>query len=409
MAISLRESLFIGLADMWTRKIRSLVTVVGIILGVMSIMVVLAIVNEMNRSTLEWMTERGGINKIEVHFNWGNDKSDWSKANFTLNELKYIRSQIPEAAAFTPMISDRESALTKGELYYRSTISGVYPDLPKVEEWQVAKGRFINYFDLDNNNNVIVLGSTVARELFGSKEPVGDYVYAEGQAFKVIGVMATKSYVKPGTENFGNFLEYMNKRAFIPLSTMIHKVSPSQKIDRINVRAASPEEALKLQSKLESIILNMKEGKRLFEVSSAKEMMDEMKKNSQVFTAIFILIAVVSLLVGGIVIMNIMLASVQERTREIGVRLAVGARRLDIFIQFMIQTMLITSLGGVIGIILGYAILDLVGKYLIMQLSASLQMVYVALLVSVGVGFIFGIMPAVRASNLNPVTALRNE
>jgi putative ABC transport system permease protein len=104
-----------------------------------------------------------------------------------------------------------------------------------------------------------------------------------------------------------------------------------------------------------------------------------------------------------------MLASVQERTREIGVRLAIGARRLDIFLQFMVQTILITSLGGVIGIILGYAVLGAIGRYLSMNLAASLQMIYAALLVSVGVGLVFGIMPAVRASNLNPVNALRND
>ncbi len=409
MAISLRESIEIGLADILTRKIRTAVTVLGIILGVMSIMVVLAIINSMNKSTLSWMEERGGLNKIEVRPNWDMDQSDRSLAYFTVNEVNLIRSLIPEATAFNPVISARQTGITKGSLYYKSTITGVYPDLTAVDEWNVAKGRFINYYDLNNYNNVIILGSTVARELFSGKDPLGDYVYAEGQAFQVAGVMETKMLKMQGGWGGDNALEYMNRRAFIPLTTMLHKIMPGQKIMQISIKAASPEEALQLQAKLDGIILNLKQGKKLFEVSSAQEMMDQMEQNSRIFTTIFILIAVVSLLVGGIVIMNIMLASIRERTREIGVRIAIGARRLDIFIQFMVQTVLVTTLGGVFGIILGYSILNLVGGYLSMELVASVQMVYVALLVSVGVGIVFGVMPAIRASNLDPVIALRNE
>jgi putative ABC transport system permease protein len=409
MAISLRESVEIGLADIMTRKVRTGVTVFGIILGVMSIMVVLAIVNGMNKSTLKWMEERGGLNKIEVHRNWGMDYKDWNLATFSLNELNLIRSLVPEAVAFTPVISSRRSDITKGTLFYESNVSGVFPDMTITDEWNAAKGRFINYYDVNNSNNVIVLGSTVAKELFSGKNPLGEYVYTSGQALKVIGIMEEKYMKMQGGWGGDNALEHMNRQAFVPLTTMIHKISPGQKVEEISVRASSPEKALELQKKLENIILNLKQGKHYFEVNSAKEQMDEMKQNGRIFTIIFVLIAVISLLVGGIVIMNIMLASVRERTREIGVRLAIGARRIDIFIQFMVQTLLITTLGGVAGIVLGYSILSLVGKYLSMELVASMSMIYAALLVSVGVGLLFGIMPAVRAGNLDPVIALRNE
>jgi len=134
-----------------------------------------------------------------------------------------------------------------------------------------------------------------------------------------------------------------------------------------------------------------------------------MQANAKIMEAIFFLIAVISLLVGGIVIMNIMLASIRERTREIGVRIAVGARRRDIFIQFLVQTILITALGGVLGILLGFAILKQVGNYLQIEVVASVQMIWVSLLVSIGVGLIFGVVPAVRAARLDPVVALREE
>ena len=409
MAISLRESIEIGLADISTRKIRTAVTVLGIILGVMSVMVVLAIVNGMNKNTLAWMEERGGLNKIEIQRNWKMDRKSWGKAYFTIQELNTVRLMIPEAIAFTPLINSRDMGLTKSGLYFKTNVRGVYPDMTEVDEWNVSAGRFINYLDLNNNNNVIVLGSTAAKELFSQKNALGEYVYLDGQALQVIGIMQEKKLKMQGGWGGDNVLEYMNKRAFVPLTTMIHKITPSEKVERINVKASSPEAALKLKTKLERILLSIKNNEKLFEVSSAKETLDEMKQNSIMFTVIFVLIAVVSLLVGGIVIMNIMLASIQERTREIGVRLAIGARRIDIFIQFMVQTVLITSLGGIVGIILGYTILGMVGRYLSMDLVASVQMIYVALLVSVGVGLLFGIMPAVRASKLNPVTVLRNE
>ncbi|MEJ1730025.1 FtsX-like permease family protein, partial [Escherichia coli] len=141
----------------------------------------------------------------------------------------------------------------------------------------------------------------------------------------------------------------------------------------------------------------------------AQEDMMQMEQNAKIFSMIFVMISVISLLVGGIVIMNIMLASIKERTREIGVRIAVGARRFDIFIQFLVQTVLVTGLGGVLGIVLGCAILDLVGKYLKMPMVANPSMIMTALLVSVGVGLVFGIAPAIKAGNLDPVVALREE
>ncbi len=409
MAISLRESVEIGLADIMTRKVRTGVTVLGIILGVMSIMVVLAIVNGMNKSTLRWMEERGGLNKIEVRPNWEMDFINWKQASFTFNELKLIRSLIPEAKAFNPQIAANRYPVQKSEISYDTQVRGVYPDMTITDEWEVQTGRFINYYDINNYNNVIVLGSTAATELFGNKNPIGENVVVQNNVLKVIGIMQTKYLKMQGGWGGDNALEYMNRQVFVPLTTMFKKTTLDQAVSNIEVKANSPEEAVLLRAKLQTIILNLKQGKKLFEVSSAKEQMDEMKQNAAIFTTIFVMIAVISLLVGGIVIMNIMLASVRERTREIGVRIAIGARRIDIFIQFMVQTILITSLGGVAGIILGYSILSLVGKYLSMELVASLSMIYAAVFVSVGVGLLFGIMPAIRASNLDPVTALRNE
>ncbi len=378
----------------------------------MSIMVVLAIVNGMNKSTLAWMQERGGVNKIQVRRNWGWDYRKGGKMFFTLDEIKLVRDLIPEVLAFNATLRTYQMPVKKGAVTFTGEVLGVMPDMRIVDEWDVSSGRFINRLDIDLNNNVVVLGSTVAKELFASKNPLGEHVNVRGQQLMVIGVMDTKYFENQGGGRaFGgeNAMEYLNRRSFVPISTMMHKISPHQVIESFEVKTFNADQSKTLRPQLENIVLNLRQGKEIFSVDSAEEQLAQMKQNSIMFTAIFVMIAVISLLVGGIVIMNIMLASVKERTREIGVRLAIGARRFDIFIQFLVQTILITSIGGILGIALGYSILGLVSNYLGISVLASAQMIWVALLVSIGVGLLFGIMPAVRASNLDPVIALREE
>jgi len=377
---------------------------------VMCIMVVLAIVNGMNASTIDWMQQRGGLNKIEIQRNWQYDFSRGGDASFTMREVDYLRSQLPPVEAFNPQVQLRDAELKNGEFAFGGSVTGVYPDMQKVEDWPLSKGRFINLDDIQQHQGVIVLGSTVAAELFGNRDPLGRYLVLKGQKLMVIGVLSPKYWKNQGSTTFGdNALEYMNRRAFIPLSTMLSKIDPTQKVGSVEIKTKDGSDVKELRQQVEAIVLNLKAGKRLFRVSSAQEEMQQMQSNMKIFSAIFMLIAVISLLVGGIVIMNIMLASVRERTREIGVRMAIGARGWDILLQFLVQTVLITSMGGILGILCGWGILDMVGNYLQLTVKASPNMIWISLLVSIGVGLLFGIAPAYRASRLDPVTALREE
>ncbi len=407
MAISLKESIIVGFSDFWSRKIRSIVTIIGIVLGTMSIIVVLALMKGINKKTMDWMMERGGLSKIDIYPDWSYDNKTNAKKYFTLKELKLIRSLIPEAKYFNPQIRHwvRHSYKDKE---YRTSIYGVLPDFSRIEEWSAESGRFINEFDINQSNDVIVIGTKIREELFGNRDPVGEFITVHSRRLQVIGIMKHR-FMKNSGIGGDNALRYMNRRSFIPLSTMIHKGTGEDNIRSFSVKAKDAESAPELREKLESIILNLRHGAPVFKVESAQERASEMAESQKTFQMIFFIISTISLLVGGIVIANIMLATIQERTREIGIRLAVGARRRDIFLQFLVQTILVTTIGGIFGIILGLSLLDIVSKYLEFDLIAGIEMILIALTVSAGVGLLSGIIPAIVASKLNPVDTLRYE
>ncbi|MCF7858027.1 MAG: ABC transporter permease [Candidatus Cloacimonetes bacterium] len=408
MAISLKENLIIGFSDFWSRKIRSLITIIGIVLGTMSIIVVLALVKGINQQTMKWMLERGGLSKITVSRNWQYQNPENVKTYFTWKELQLIRSLIPEAKYFNPQQRHwvRQSYADKE---YRTAIYGVLPDFSKIEEWDVEDGRFISDFDVEQSNDVIVIGTTVKEELFGNKNAIGEVITVEGRRLNVIGIMAFRYMKNSGAIGNENAFSYLNRQTFVPLSTMIHKGTGEDEISRFTLKAQDVKSAPALREKINNIVLNLRRGLPVFEVESAKEEAEKMAENQKMFSTIFYIISVISLLVGAIVIANIMLATIQERTREIGIRLTVGARRRDIFFQFLVQTILVTTIGGIIGVILGLSILDIVSNFLGIDLIASINMIFLALLVSSGIGFVSGIVPAIIASKLDPVEALRYE
>jgi putative ABC transport system permease protein len=273
----------------------------------------------------------------------------------------------------------------------------------------VQEGRFISTFDIDQSNDVIVIGTTVKEELFGNKNAVGEVITVNDRRLKVIGIMAFRYMKNSGAIGNNNAFSYLNRRTFVPLTTMINKGTGRDNNSSFTLKAQDAESAPALREKLSNIILNLRRGLPVFEVESAKEEAEEMAKNQKVFQMIFYIISVISLLVGAIVIANIMLATIQERTREIGIRLTVGARRRDIFIQFLVQTILVTTIGGILGIFLGLSLLDLFRNFLAIELIAGIAMIFIALMVSAGVGLISGIVPAIIASKLDPVEALRYE
>jgi putative ABC transport system permease protein len=409
MSISLKESVSVGLQDFWSRKIRSIVTIMGIVLGTMSIIVVLSLVKGVNKNAMQFMMESGGLKRIDVNANWEYDNPRKLKKYFEWSEFEFLMSQLPEAENFDAKIWSWNQLFFDQKQRWGQVL-GSLPGMTKVEEWDVESGRFIKDYDVQQANNVIVIGSAIKESLFGNKNPIGEYVTMRNQRFMVIGVMKHR-FMKSMGPNFGNEnqLSYLNRRAFIPLSTMIKRVSSNSRINSFSVRVKDPSQSLLVQDKLDDLLLNLRQGEPIFRIESNKEKAESMKKNFKYFYIISFILSGISLIVGGIVIMNIMLATIQERTREIGIRLAVGARRRDVFTQFLVQTVLITTIGGIIGVVLGFFIKNVVSNFIKIEAITDPYMVIVSVSVSAGVGLFFGIIPAIRASNLDPVKALRYE
>jgi putative ABC transport system permease protein len=408
MAISPKENFIVGLRDFWARKIRSFITILGIILGTMSIIVVMSLVQSINKITKDFMLQRGGLKKISINKNYEYQKKKEVREYFTYNEFNKIRGLIPNLEYISATIRSYGKTTSKQNVYW-GPVFGVLPSFKHTEEWDTSNGRFISDFDEEQSHSVIVLGHNVAKELFGMKNPVGKIVSYRDKRLKVIGVMRYR-YFKNG-QNIGNDnqLDYLNRRCFIPLSTMIHKINAKDRISTFSLTVLNIKDVQPTTDFIKNLLLNIRQGEHVFQIQTAQESIEQSKNGLKIFSLIFGLISAISLLVGGIVIMNIMLATVQERTREIGVRLAVGARRSDIFFQFLIQTILTTLIGGLIGVAISFSLLSFIGGFLDMPLKPGLSMVFVSLFVSGSVGLIFGIGPAIKASRLDPVTALRYE
>ncbi|MCL1827326.1 MAG: ABC transporter permease [Candidatus Cloacimonetes bacterium] len=412
MAISIYESISLGFIDFWSRKVRSFITLLGIVLGTVSIIVILSIVNGMNAKTMEWMNETGGIKKISIWRNWMYQSPTNLPNYFTIREVDFIRENIPPVEAFNVAETDLKQ-LANGGNQMMGQVIGCLPDFIKIGKWEIDEGRSFNMHDYYESNNVIVLGSSAKNNLFGPKNAIGQYVtlsglFGSGASNRLMVVGVLKERRMDSSIWSENPLEWLNRQSFIPVSTRL-KTGGEDKLSNIEILCLDEKQPYTLKPILEDFILNMRKGQPVFRIESAIEDVEEMRESTKMFRIIFMFISAISLFVGGIVIMNIMLATIQERTREIGIRLAVGARQIDIFIQFLVQTVVVSFIGGALGVVLAVTIVDLVGGYLDMNTELDVTTVVVALTVSCVIGFFFGLYPAIKASKLDPVVALRNE
>jgi putative ABC transport system permease protein len=328
----------------------------------------------------------------------------------TMEDAQAIGQQVSNVASVAPVYSSSLQVVV-GSNNMNSSISGVTPEYWEVENLEVASGTFFYEEEYQRGSKVAVIGSNVKETLFDTVDPVGQQMRMGGLIVTVIGVLESEGGGMPGMS--------ADDAIYIPLTAMQQAVAQprtAQGEKVVSSIALSVTEEELAEQVVEDITSLLRTRHRLapsadddFNIMSTQEMAEMMTETTETLTLLLGAIAAISLLVGGIGVMNIMLVSVLERTREIGIRKALGAREQDIWLQFLIEAALLTFVGGVIGVIFGWGISALINITGVMTTAVSANIVILAVSVSVGIGLFFGFYPAWNASRLNPIEALRSE
>jgi putative ABC transport system permease protein len=388
-------------------KIRSGLTVLGIVIGISSVIAMVSI-GQGASATIQSSIEGLGSNLLTVMPGFlqpgrGFVSAGRGSAQTLKNEDVDALKQIADVAHISPELQRRFQIVSPGGTNTNSTVIGVTPEYVPVRNIITANGSFIAESHLRTMGRVAILGPTVAQDLFGDTDPLGKTVRINKMNFNVIGVLQAK-----GSAGFFN----PDDTVFVPLTTMQKILAGDDFLSAIAISVASKDLMPQVQDEA-TILLAQKHRVDVespdFSIISQAEILGTLTQVTDTFTLFLASIAGISLLVGGIGIMNMMLTTVTERTKEIGLRKAVGAKKRDINIQFLTEAVMLTFLGGVIGVALGWSVSFTVTYFGILKTSVSLSSILLAFGVSAAIGIIFGYYPARRAANLNPIDALRYE
>jgi len=388
-------------------KMRTLLTMLGIIIGVGAVIIMVAI-GEGAQSQIEEQIQNLGTNMLVITPGAATT-SGASQGAMSFNRLRSedaekIRSESIYAAGVSEVIFTR-TQIVGGSGNWRSTIHGVTTAYPVIRDWELRSGRFFDASEERTGKKVIVLGATIADNLFPDRDPVGERVLVRNVPMDVIGVLEMKGQTPDGNDQ--------DDVALAPVQTVQRRLSNWTFIRQILVNTYSPDDIDEAQEELTAI---MREAHGLadwapddFEIRNQEQLSEAAQGTTEVMTALLAAIASISLLVGGIGIMNIMLVSVTERTREIGIRMAIGARGGDVLTQFLIESIVMSILGGALGITLGVGGSRLLGSSMGWATAVNTETVVIAIVFSAAVGIFFGFYPARKAAALNPIDALRFE
>lgn len=388
-------------------KLRSLLSMLGIIIGVAAVVAVVSIGIGAQASVLSRVSGLGSnlimINPVASVGRGGSISADASDI-FTLELSEVLNDLAPDISLVAPQVQLNSLLLVYGGTNYRSRAVGTVPSYMEIANYKVSSGRFLHELDIEQQTNVVVLGSTVATNLFGEVDPVGEeIVLIQGNrryTFYIVGVMEPKGQVA-----MGNY----DTQVYIPISTAMERIMHTTKVSSIIAQAASAEVATDAVKQAEFLLYSRLGTTDGFRVTSQDEMLETMSQVSMTLQLMLGAISGISLLVGGIGVMNIMLVSVTERTQEIGTRKALGAKYRHLLLQFIMESLTLSVVGGGIGLALGAVVARLASKYGGWVTSLQASALIVAFSFSVLVGLVAGVYPAMKAAKLDPVKALSYE
>ena len=401
------ELLRIGMQGISEHKLRSFLTMLGIIFGVAAVIAMLAIGEGARRKTLSQIKTLG-LNNIIVRSNPEDNLSANGLPVGTLrfDDMKAILKILPSVDAVAPLIESEREAVYQTRSK-KIKLSGTDPAFFRMMHLQLANGSLFSKNENDNYQRVCVLGEEAARDLFLAENPLGKMIRIGNVWFRVIGVLEHHPVSTAGATEV-NF----NNHIFAPLNTVFirfDRPTKSSQLGQLVVHVKDEKQILKTSKLIEEILLRRHDAQKDFAMIVPEQLLRQSEQTQRIFNLVMGTIAGISLLVGVIGIMNIMLASVLERTREIGIRRSLGATRKDIMGQFLLEAVLLSLIGGIVGILLGYLLSYGVTLFSNWETSVSWWSVILAVGVSSGVGILFGYVPARKASELNPIDALRYE
>ncbi|KPU43743.1 macrolide export ATP-binding/permease protein MacB [Oxobacter pfennigii] len=375
-------------------KVRSFLTMLGVIIGVGAVISAVAFAEGSTKQITDSIQSLGS-NLIQINIMGRN-----SNRNVSYEDLqKFAEENSDEISALAPQTNSSVTAKV-GTKTVNTSIIGTAPEYEQVRDVHVQSGRFLLSFDLDFNQKVALIGTYISNELFEGVNPIGEKIKLNGEVFTVVGVLQEKA---------GSQQQSDDDQIIIPV-TVAQRLLRTGAIRNFSLRAVDGDMVDGLMEKLNAFLTGVYNDSNSFTIFNSAQMLETL--NSVTGTMMVILggIAAISLIVGGIGIMNIMLVSVTERTREIGIRKAIGAKRKDILVQFLIEALMVTGLGGIIGILLGISVIKfIIGGFKIVPEVYSAFWILLSFGISLIIGVLFGMFPAYKASNLHPIDALKYE
>jgi putative ABC transport system permease protein len=384
-------------------KMRSLLTMLGIIIGVGAVIGSVSLTTGATKQVEDQVASLGEnvITVFSGNFTSGAMRGGWGSApTLTLDDAKAI-AQLPDVLAVSPEVRDREQILANG-LNWNTQVMGESPDYPQILNRSITSGVMFSDQDVRSLAKSAVIGKTVADQLFPNEDPVGQTIRIRNLPFQVIGVLTPKG--------FNLFGQDQDDVVVVPYSSHMHRITARTFLNDILVEATSDKTILKAQDEITDLLTVRHRSKDPdFTVRNQADLMDRVSASSRVMGSLLAGVAAVSLIVGGIGIMNIMLVSVTERTREIGIRMAVGARAADILVQFLIEAVTLSAIGGAIGIAGGMTFSWLIAYFQHWPTVTPTVWIVVAFISSAIIGIISGFYPAWKASKLDPIDALHYE
>lgn len=399
----------IAIESLWSNKMRSFLSMLGIVIGVGAVIAIVSVGTGSTQQVTSRITELGS-NMITLYprtprGQWGRLGTGNSQEKFTLDLSIYLKDFCPSVREVIP-VKQISGRMISGDTNIDSTIIGTRFDYAQVNNYEIDQGVFISHDDDRERRQVIVLGSALAADLFDSENPVGKSVKLnyDGRIFTFT-VIATMK------EKGGSMAGNLDDRAYIPLSVAMDRLTTHTYVDYFIAQAHSSDKATGAVKEIENLMIKYleDENKEKFRLVSQDEILETVSSVTNTMSLMLGGIAAISLLVGGIGIMNIMLVSVTERTREIGIRKALGAKNQNILFQFLMESLSLSSVGGIVGTGFGWAAAYFLSRYGNWPFMISSLSVILAFGFALFIGIFFGLYPAMKAARMNPVDALRYE